>query len=471
MSIVNTSVFDPNATPEEVYNIVNSLPVSYWLFSQNTNYFARLFGVLTGERNEQDWTDFTINHCLRDALWSTLRSITDDAENYVGYNLSTRYHKKTISFPFDKKIKVYPGIEITDVTQQWSDIVGYDQIVVDPFILRSATVNVGPPPTVEIPDNILDNPLNVILRRGSDNGTYSIDDTVIPFKSGSNWVLTLDNDTIPYTVGDDVNVQSVRYVYVDITPPITCENGTIYPVYPGTNQIIPQAKPVQQLLNGDDRYWFYIYTLVDPAFYNNTVDLIDAEFYKLLPYISFKCLTEIELKGRLEKTCICPDCSGCRTCCEDQVFQVSTHVEDSERGIVSFCIDGELVVEDDVEVLQPTSCNCLSCDSCHRYILTFYYKTNPDFLSERIQKGIGEIERAVVFRVAADLPIIDCGCFLNRPDERLGFIFRQQETFAKTSVNSFTGTVITLHDYGDLRGQRAYSEIIAKAPKLKAAFL
>jgi hypothetical protein len=468
MSIVNPAVFDPNMTDDEVYNLINMLPVTYGRFSSNTNYFGRLYGVLTGEANEQDWSDFTINHCLRDALWTTLRSVTDEAENFLGYNVSTRYHTREMDFPFDARRRTWPGIEAVDVEPQWNTVTGLNAVAISPFVLLNATVNIVlGKPEVTIPDSLVDNPLNIILRRNSDNGTYSIDDTVKPRKSGSDWIVTLDNDTIAYNIADQVNVQHVKYVFVDIDPETDeCDDGELYPVYPGTNQIIPQAKPYEVLGSGFRRYWLYSYSLVNPAFYNNTTNLVNGEFYKLLETIEFRCLTEVESKGLLTKSCVCEDCSDC--CCDSGTYQVTTKIVDAANGVVSFCIDGKF---DDEGVLVPSECSCLSPDNCHDFKLTFKYKTNPNYLSERLQKAVSQVIRAIVFRTAADLPVIDCGCFLDDGKEKRGFIYYQQEMYGRTSINQLTGTVTNQFRYGDLRGQQAYADIISKVPKHKFALV
>jgi len=472
MSVVNPSVFEPLADATDVYNTVNNLPISYWLFSQNTNYFGRLFGVVTGEQNQQDWTDFVVNHCLRDALWHQLHCVTEAAENFVGYNISPHFHTKTTSWMFGENFRVWPGVEEVDIEQQWSDIAGFDSVAISPFLDIIPTVTPGSPTTVAFPYALVDNPLNIILRRASDYGTYSIDRKIRPVRVGSDWVIALDDNTIPYTVGDTVLIQHVRYTYIEIETP-TCSDGTPYPVYPGTNQIIPQAKVAEDIGGGFTRYWFYTYTLVDPAFYNNMVDLVEGDFYKLFQAIEFKCLKEVESKGILTRACKCQDCANC-CACDAAIFQVSAKIVDAERGILSFCVDGELVLNEETleyELVQTNLCNGIVRDNCHKYTLTFKYKTNPEILNERYQKAICDIENAIVHRTAAELPVIDCGCFLNQPDERLGFIFSQQESFGRTSVNSFTGTVTNSFKYGDMRGQQVYADIISKVPRFKFALL
>lgn len=459
--IVNPEVFDSSLTPTEVYQLINTLPLSYQSLAQRTHYWGRMFGVVTGEDNEQDWGDFVVNQCLRDSIWHTLRSISDEAESAIGYDVSRRYHKHTVTWPFGKKIKARPGIEKINVSPQWSVAPDLEDVVVSPFVIENVT------PTLEssryvvaLDRELVDNPNDVIVRFSTHMGTISVDRGYRPRIDGTDWVITLDNHSTPWDGVTPLHIQSTKYAYVEITPPTLTQGQSYYPVFQGTNQIIPEALPRQNIGGGQVRIWFYIYNLVDKAFYNNPVNLVNAEFYKLVPTISINIYEEVEQKGRLTVTCDCD--GGCGDCQNGvRVFQVTATIFNAELGVVDFCVDGEIVDEE----LETGSCEVPTCPECS-YSLTFHYITNPNLLFEECRRAIPRILDAIMFKTAAELPMVDCGCWID-DKEKIGFIARQQETFSKQTVNAFTGTTTVLFQYGDLRGQKAYVEIMGKVPRIK----
>lgn len=469
--IVNPNTFDSTITPEQVYQLINTLPVGYMGLSQQMHYWGRLFGVVTGEQNEQDWDNFVVNQCLRDSVWSTLRAIVDETESSLGYNLSRRFHHETIhSTQFGENLKVMPGIESVNREPTYSTVVGLETVSVSPFVLTGLTATLESSKYyVLLPDNVVDNPHKVHIRRSTDMGTYAPDPTRRPSKVGSNWKVYLDNQPTPYQGTDPISVQHTDYVYVDITPPSSL-SGTLVPVYTGTTQQIPQAKPMEILSGGQHRYWFYIYTLVDPAFYNNPVNLVNAEYYKLVPVITFKDYTEEEVFGELITICNC--CSDCGDTYRH--YQVSANIVNARQGVVSLVVEGELFDDDDDGIYERLDTSCgdcwlqLLCDSC-AYELQFPYITNPIYLHEKLQIGMSSVIRAVIARTAAELPMVDCGCWID-DKEKLGFIARQQETFSKMSTNVF-GTTSVIYQYGDLRGQKLYAEIMSKVPRSKFIYL
>lgn len=471
--IINPSTFDSSMTANEVYQLVNTLPIGYSTLAQQMHYWGRLFGVITGEVNEQDWDEFVVNQCLRDSIWSTLRTVAEEAENFLGYDVSRRYHNVITGFvDFNTNVRVRPGIEKVDYAPTFTSIPDTETVSISPFLIENITaVADGQRYYILVSDAIVDNPNDIIIRRSTDYGVYTPDASRRPTKVGNNWKIYIDNQPTPYNGTDLLVIQSVKYVYVDITPP-TVVDGELVPVFYGTNQIIPQAKPPQTLVSGKTRYWFYIWTMVDPAFYNRPVDLVAAEFYKLVPFISFSKYSEEKIYGELTITgdC-CADCGG-----NESKFRVSTSIVDARRGVVSFKIDGQLFDDDGDGVYERLDSSCTDCTSrmlCPnlQYELRFSYITNPIYLDESLRMAISQINQAILYRVAADLPMVDCGCWLNPTGEKLGFIARQQEVFGSTSTNSFTGTTSVTFHYGDLRGQKAYAERMSKVPRIKYVFL
>ena len=162
---------------------------------------------------------------------------------------------------------------------------------------------------VTLDRTVVTNPNDVLLRSSLNNGVLPT--LVIPGQfprrdDDGNWQVALNVDVRALNDDEQINVQSTRFVYVNVTP---VEDTTLVPVYPGTTQMIEQARPVQTLDNGDLRYWFFSYTLVDPAFYDEFVDLVQGEFYKLNLNIEFRSFTETAVTGRITETCFSDDSS------------------------------------------------------------------------------------------------------------------------------------------------------------------
>ncbi len=473
--IVSPESFDPSITPEEVYQLINTLPFGYLALAKESHYWGQMFGVVTGERNEQDRDQFVVNQCLRDSVWKTLRTVTDEAENFSGFNLSRRYHRVKTAWNFGGIYQVRPGVELVSKIPSWRALTGYDAVSIDPFLLHDIVVTlVGSRYVAKVPTSVVDNPNDVILRRPTDYGTFSPDPNYRPSRVGSNWEITLDNTPVPYTVADQVDVQSVKYVYIDIVNPTLLDGETAYPVFPGTNQIIPQAKSPQVLDATHTRYWFYIYTLVNPEFYNNPVNLVNAEYYKLLEFIEFKAYSEVDDFAILTIDCTCDTCAG-----TIRKYRVNVDIISKPYGTLSCCVTGQYFDDDGdgiFERFEEGTSNCLDVRAGRGcgYELEFSYITNPTHLDETLRTAISQALRAIMFRTAAELPMEDCGCWMRidqQADTRTGFIARQQESFGKTSVNPLTGIQSVTFQYGELRGQKAYAELMSKIPRHKFVLL
>lgn len=466
MTQIEVLQFRPTTTDEILWSIVNTMAIDYLQFAIQTHYYARLFGVLNSADEGGDYGDFVANQCLREAIWSTLFQVQEHTENAVGYNLSPRFHKATISVTsLDKRWQTnWPGISKVDVVEEWTVLDDYTDVEISPYILTGLTTTIDNGQTVVALDtSVVDNPHNIILRLSSDNSQLQVmpsGTAGFPKRSGTNWLVAINTNATP--VAGEISVQHKNYVFVDVTPPTTEDcSGEFVPVYENTNQRIPLAKATETLPGGDKRFWFYIYTLVNPAFYTDTVDLQNGEFYKLHQTIQFKCYREAPQKARLIQR---PMNSDCRNNCEEKTFQISTYIVNRERGLVRFECDGELVIEDDEEVLYENR-KVIFSPYCE-YFLTYYYKTHPDELYTSAKKDIPKLFRAVVHKVAADLPVKDCGCnMVVRHEERgvqVGFIAEQQKTYS-TVVNTPSGGQIVHYKYGELHGHRVYQDLLSAA--------
>ena len=291
------------------------------------------------------------------------------------------------------------------------------------------------------------------MRDATTNGVYkTLKNATYPRRVGTDWEILIDTAITTVDGATEINVQDKNLAYVDITPPVCA--GTVHPVYPGTNQIIEQARDIEILPGDDERYWFYIWTLVDPIFYSENVDLENGEIYKLLPTIEFKCFEEIESKAILSKTVKDDEC----TSCIDRRYQYTTRIINREFPTVIFDYDGEL---DELDALD-TGAARPKWDSKNIWEMNVSYKTETDRLPPNVQNALQMVSNAIIHRVAAELPLKDCGC-----KETIGFIAEQQKSYVRSSVHPYSGEVTRNYFFGQLHGQLEYRHIMANVPSLK----
>lgn len=300
-------------------------------------------------------------------------------------------------------------------------------------------------PIVLADSSIFENPADVQMRNGNTGNTYTpLKLAGYPKRVGNNWEIPIDTKLSGFDPGAPVHLQHRKHLILDVDPPVSPPAGaTLHPVYPGTNQIIAQAKSPQVLGNGKTRYTFFIYALVHPAFRFETVDLVKGEFYKLYPEISIKALSEnaqqaqiVWVKGGTEKTV---DVTLKPVLGQDGVFHV---------------------VLDDEVVCDPCSIwadlGCCEQDTPETIKLRFWYKTSPARLDEIYQRQIPAVRQAICHRVAAELPIMDCGCKVTA-----GFIFENQRRYDRITMKPYQGFEMRSSEFTDLFGRLRYETMLA----------
>jgi hypothetical protein len=446
MSVVIPSSFAPHLTPEEVWNIVNTLPVSFRDFAEMSYYYARLYDVLTGAIEGGAWDALTVNECVRTTLWRKLHEITVDAESVVGFNLSARYHYEEIDFPeFGNGQTHWPGVVSMSVKPVWASIDGYGPFAISAMAQTNVTINdVGNLKVVLADASIFENPADIQIRNGNNNDTYlPLNQSAYPKLTGDNWEIPIDVKRSNYDPAAPVNLQHRKHLILDVDPPVSIPAGsTLYPVYPGTNQIIPQAKPSQVLDNGKTRYTFYIYTLIHPAFRYETINLEQGQFWKLYPAIEFKLFSEaaaqaqvVWIMGGTEKT-----------------VNVTLKPTLGQDGVFSVVFDSTFLT-DPYSIWSDMGCTAQ--DTPERIKLRFWYKTSPSRLPERFANQIPALRQAICHRVAAELPIQDCGCQV-----KSGFIFENQRRYDKVTMRPATGVEYRSADFVDSYGRLRYEDIV-----------
>lgn len=429
----------------------NDLLVNLQSFSEIACLDGRLFGVKT----TCDTCQLELNSCLRGQMLEALIAANRRAEADLGYALTPRYHVGEIELTgsgdhskFRLKTE-QPGVAAVNVKLQISSRL--QNIAVSPYLDTVEVENGGEGYcVVRVSTSLVENPASVTLRDNSHRVYLQHIGDGYPRRVSNEWVIALGNQaTLPCETVETLNVQHCKYVYVDIPASTTCldcdgdvdTDAQILPVYPGTTEFIPLAKPIETV-GTDLRYWFYVWTLVDPGFENEEIDLAHAEFWKLRSAVDFVCVREVPAG---------PDVIG-GTCdeiiadpCADPAVEAAYDIEilDAQRGILDFSSNANL-----------SRCSC----EAERTIIRYYYKTDPAVLG--YEYDLPGIATAIAYLAAANLPPNYCGCEI-----KVGFIHEAQKSQADARVNPVTGETIFVVKFGHTFGHYMYAGRIASAPK------
>lgn len=463
MSLITPEQFRSSWTQAQVDQYVNEMAVSPLQFALVSSLFHRFYGVLNGsadgerlsvqDPSDPDRSDtpdrFILNACARYAYPRIADTVVSELEQEIGYNLTTRYITEEIPFltSHNKFMTKFPGVAALNVRRSWVALEGYEQIDVSPYIEENL-VAVYPwapgdsiTPAVLVSAALSPNPNEVILRDSATESPYPwfTDDGHRLRRTISNeWQLPMAVNRKSYTPDAPINVQHKKLVYVDIVPPTLPTGAVLYPVYEGTNQIIPEARARETVtVDGDTywRYWFYVYTLVHNDFVAETVDLQVGEFYKLVPYIGFRYSLDVTAAPSIVIT------QGTR----ETVLTPTLTLVNHEYGI--FHVNWDSCAAD------YESC-CLQSypDTVN---LRYSYKTDPTLLPEKYYKQIGRLIEAACGRIAAQMPTHECGCPVP-----WGYIMDKQKMYKDTVYNTLTGETQDKMRYGRLMGQLEYAAAV-----------
>lgn len=430
----------------------NDLLVTLQDFSEIACLDGRLFGVKT----LTDACTLSLNACLRNQALESLIASNRRAESDLGYNLTPRYHVGIIELkgPGDKtsfRLNTdWPGIAAVNVKPEITVV--KEGVEVSPYVGKALITDGGNGYCIAtVSKTIAENPAKITLR--DDDGklfrTHPIDG--YPKRVGSDWLLALNpsDESVPCLTHNQLNVQHTQLVKVDILSSTACEDchgdpdptAQILPVYPGTTDFIPMAKPVETV-GSFRRYWFYVWNLVDPAFADEEVDLSHGEFWKLLPVIDFVCVREVAAEPEV----YCQDASYIPDSCATPpvASKYAVTIGDAVRGSLDFKADAD------------------PCSKCATNTFTlrvqYYYKTDPAVMGYSLD--LPNIANAIAYRAAAELPSGMCGCEI-----KTGFIAEAQKAQADARINPVTGETIFVVKFGHTYGHYVYAEKIASAPK------
>lgn len=431
--------FNSGMTQDEIDSIINSLSVDIYEFSKIACMEGRAYGVKT----LCDECDYDLNTCVRNNLIKALVAAQGLAESELGYNITPRYHTQEITSWRGAKIQTdFPGIESVNVMQEFSEIVDFGPFDISPYMIEDIEITQdisGNFCVAHVDATLITNPSKVIIRDENNRIYPQSIETGYPRKEAGEWLIPLSPKTMNPACDSELqfNVQHCMYMILETAIPV-CD-GDLVPVYPGTNQIIPMAKPLETIDGTPDtyRWWFHPWVLVDEAFYGEEVDLSAADLYKLMQTIEFRCIEEVECAPVVTYMTQCDACEF-PTYEDVSVDAADIRIVNAKNGILRISLN-----------------HCAECTG-HAVKVRFCYKTNPLYVNMR--EEILYIKDAIAHLAASELPLTNCGCTV--PSD--SFIGRAMSAYVDIRINPVTGETVTNTKYGNLHGQVLFKEKLSK---------
>lgn len=456
-----------NATDQDI----NMMPVSYAYFAEYASLYGRMYGVLTGDDRGLTGPDgevlqsFVANNCIRRAIYQGLLRVSQEAEKAVGYKLSERYFVATPeAWRGEGKVLLIPGIEAVEVEQNWYEIPEDNFVTLNYYAEENLTLEAdGDLLFARISQTIFENPKFAILRNLSDNPQRRcfVDEAHPRYaeEDSGDWLLPLATNIVNVEIADIVSAYHLRDVTVVVTKPDISslpEGGIIAPVYPGSNQAIPHEVVAED--DTEITYRFNVWVLVKPAFVDETVDWERFETRKLYSEIELRYVVEepaylrmVWTEGNDQYTYqYDPDDPDA-----DDLPRLEVILAQPSRGIVHLYANDELIC--DLHPYWQRACGCKRQKMPESVALYIPIKVSVESLTAPYRGQVDQIREAILARVAAELPMENCGCKNN-----VGFIAEQQREYGSAYMNPFTGVEVVKTDFGKRHGQRVYWEAMQK---------
>jgi len=238
-----------------------------------------------------------------------------------------------------------------------------------------------------------------------------------------------------------VDVQSCDWMIVSAPTEVLGVGviGYIAPVYPGSNQKIPYVKSDIDGLN--TRWWFRPHVLLDPLFYEEGANLMQAEFYKLIKTIEFRLFQEVAAPLTVEYWG-CPNCD-CGVTTTETTTEIDVDIINASRGIVA---------------INPCQFSRCGCKNIVKVVLK--YKVSPRLMPQWAEQTVKD---AICMLTAAELPTEVCGCEISEKS----YIYWAQQDYNTITLNPFNGNEIVNHRYGYLKGQLVFAEKTRRVKRFK----
>jgi hypothetical protein len=374
------------------------------------------------------------NACLRRHALTGLLQAQIMVEKNLNYAVTPRFYAETQ--PWDgvsRLVLKHPGLKTFGVRESIASAPGTTVFPVTPYLINNLSlVDTGEGYCVaQLPRNLVANPDQVQLRT---SGGLNVEQDIrfgYPRRTSSHWELA-----IPYAVGTSscsgpLNVQHCRYLVVT-TDTKTVTTGEVLPVYTGTLQKIPVVKKVVDGTN--THWWFNVWDLFDPEFFEQGMNWGQFETYKLLDSIELKHFTTIAAEA---------------------VITYRERGKDTYNTIAAPDFKIHDYRNSVVEIMLPPALTG-SCYDREIVSVAYHYHTTPELLLGNSGESLAT---AISYLVAAELPLEVCKCDVDH-----GFIKTAQSAYSKVVINPVTGMQYENFEYGSLYGQVTFKEILSRIP-------
>lgn len=391
----------------------NDLLLDVLGFSLETCLNNIVYGVETG----CEVCEGLFNSCLHGHLDSLLMAAQRETEHTLGYALKSRYIWEDLLWDGNSRFIQLSLPNVTELNVSQTETYLFD-IPINPFILEEVvSTDSGDGCVITVSKEFVDNPQKLLLWNHANGAQVFVDEGRRITRTDDNWIIPI----VTNSCGMEIDVTHCDYFYVDV-PTDECA-GTIQPRV--NNRYLAPYRIDEDVAANVDRYWFYIWSVVDPAFFS--ADFGKYEYYKLLEDISFYCLTEVVANPVI--TYISKD-----SCCDP----------------IEFTTDAEVLFElirgqDGIFFLQPTQACVNFCQQKKVIQIRVFYKVGDPTEAEQ-----AALKQMIAYYVAAKLPLTVCKC-----EVKIGFISIAQKPYTEEIFFPMGGGKIK-PKYGEFYGQLRY---------------
>ena len=440
--------YNPALSQVEVDTELNQLHVPLADFAEITSLGAAVYGAYVFNPNYND-DKIEINSCIRNDLVRLLGRSQHGLERRLGYALTPRYLEKEFLWNGEPFIELDKGIETLHVIEALTDRTSH---IISPYIVEDiALTDQGDGFWVaQVSTEYLANPSDAVFR-------WAVDDMLIttqakvgyPRRVSGNWEIPLNLSTVDEPMPTQINLQHAKFMILEVDSSECLKD----PVYPDSNQKIPQAKEPERINTGTQtRYWFHAWSLIDYAFAGEIIDLQQGEFYKLLTSIDLLCFGET--------AAIATIIVAKKNCDGELIFQAGTEtltiqIYDGSDGVIYIQYGVNCTAQFDRFLKDPEI----------PVRIKLYYKVNPELIND---VDLTPAREAIAYLTAADLPYDACGC--NEVDDiPNGWIKTAKTENDAIKIVKTTGDVIAIprSPANSSFGRIKYEELVTRMRKKK----
>lgn len=430
-----------DGTQDQIDTTMNNLFLSVYDFSKKVCDGGAAYGVRTGDRCSMYFNPCARQDMVRSVVRANQRAIAELRyyPDRTAVSERVQLNEKWLTrFPLK-----YPGI---DVLGSEAREAVFTDVTVPPYLETVTPEMSGGRLTVLLDNALVSNPQDVVLRRVSNGDVVTLDWSVRPVREVNGWRVALNNE-MQSSNAEDLNVQHLRYVVVETD---ISELENVFPVFPGTFQKIPYL--FRRVVGATWQWFIPVYLLMDEAFFHDEMDWLGGEVWKLLPTINFYRFYETM---RTTATVTFKNHAACQDCPTTVQYECEISILDNENSWVELCYpkrnaEGEVIRYD---FLRPL-------------YVDFDYVVDIQRYVDRANIDRSGVRSAIANLAAAEIEVEECGCEINRKDDR-SFIVKAQQTY--TTIYGNEGTIAEGFRYGNKHGQKYFDDYLGRAWRWKRA--